>query len=315
MPPQVETVLSYLVSVKFLILYVFILSAVYVHFRGKERLKFRRQLLDHSTFMAPYNCFIYATSAVPNTPYLKREDFPQLDKLQDNWEVIRDEALGLVDQGSIRKAEKDNDAAFHSFFRTGWKRFYLKWYGDFLPSAERQCPKTVELVNSIPGLNAAMFALLPPGAVLGRHRDPFAGSLRYHLGLVTPNSDQCAIWVDGQPYAWHDGEDVVFDETFVHTARNDTDQTRVILFCDVERPLKFKLATWINRGFKKVVVALTQTQNEETEKVGLLNKLFSGVYKIRNLGQRLKKWNRTVYKIVEWAIYLGLFYLIFLRFH
>jgi hypothetical protein len=32
-------------------------------------------------------------------------------------------------------------------------------------------------------------ALLPPGGDLA-HRDPFAGSLRYHLGLSTPNSEK-----------------------------------------------------------------------------------------------------------------------------
>ena len=36
-----------------------------------------------------------------------------------------------------------------------------------------------------------MFASLPPGATLVRHRDPYAGSLRYHIGLVTPNDPKC----------------------------------------------------------------------------------------------------------------------------
>ncbi|WP_419146018.1 aspartyl/asparaginyl beta-hydroxylase domain-containing protein, partial [Escherichia coli] len=35
-----------------------------------------------------------------------------------------------------------------------------------------------------------------------------------------------------------DGESVVFDETYVHEAYNHPDQNRIILFCDVERPLK-----------------------------------------------------------------------------
>jgi beta-hydroxylase len=64
----------------------------------------------------------------------------------------------------------------------------------------------VELVNQIPGIKAAMFTSLPPGARLVRHRDPFAGSIRYHLGLVTPNSDDCFIEVDGERRSWHDGE-------------------------------------------------------------------------------------------------------------
>src|SRR4051812_49977658 len=90
------------------------------------------------------------------------------------------------------------------------------------------------------------FAMLPPGGDLGRHRDPFAGSLRYHLGLVTPNNDRCRIFVDGQPYAWRDGEAVLFDETFIHWAENRTDVDRLILFCDVERPLRSRIAARLN---------------------------------------------------------------------
>jgi aspartyl/asparaginyl beta-hydroxylase len=41
-----------------------------------------------------------------------------------------------------------------------------------------------------------MFAQLPPGASLVRHRDPYAGSVRYHLGLVTPADPKCYIDVD-----------------------------------------------------------------------------------------------------------------------
>ena len=70
---------------------------------------------------------------------------------------------------------------------------------------------------------------------LVQHRDPVAGSLRYHLGLVTPtHPGGCRIVVDSIPYSWRDGEDSLFDETYIHYAENTTDQTR-ILFCDVER--------------------------------------------------------------------------------
>ncbi len=68
-----------------------------------------------------------------------------------------------------------------------------------------------------------MFAELPVGGVLNPHRDPYAGSLRYHLGLITPNDDRCYIDVDGERYSWRDGQGVVFDETFIHTARNDAE--------------------------------------------------------------------------------------------
>jgi beta-hydroxylase len=114
---------------------------------------------------------------VPNRPILRQESLPELALLRDNWLVIREEALALFAQGHIKAADKYNDWGFNSFFRTGWKRFYLKWYEAPLPSALANCPKTVELVNAIPTVKGAMFANLPSGGKLVQHRDPYAGSL------------------------------------------------------------------------------------------------------------------------------------------
>jgi beta-hydroxylase len=300
-----------LLSVKLIILYVFIASTLYVHFRGRERLGFFRQLTDHSTLMAPLNTLIYMFSAVPSRPYLNVEDFPELRKLRDNWETIREEATRLREDGHIKASEKYDDLAFNSFFKTGWKRFYLKWYGESLPSAERLCPKTVELVESIPGISAAMFTSLPPGSRLVRHRDPYAGSLRYHLGLVTPNSDRCRILVDGEPYSWRDGEDVVFDETYLHYAENETDDPRVILFCDVARPMKNRLADLIRRAFNRFFVSLSATRNLEPDKVGVLNKIFSYVYRVRRYAKGFKRANRRLYYVAKFVLVFGALYLIF----
>ena len=151
---------------KFLALYTFIASALFIHFRGRVRHRFTRQLTDHSTFLAPYNALMYMFSSVPSKPFLDVKDFPELKGLSDNWETIRDEGMRLLDDGYIRAAAKYNDLGFNSFFRTGWKRFYLKWYDKALPSAEALCPKTVELVKALPHVHAAIFAILPPGGRL-----------------------------------------------------------------------------------------------------------------------------------------------------
>ena len=305
--------LESLIAPKFIVLYVFIASAVYVHYRGRVRHGFLRQLTDHSSLMAPYNALMYLFSAVPNRPYVDVARFPELAPLRDHWQTIREEAVALFDQGHIRAAAKYNDLGFNSFFRTGWKRFYVKWYDDPLPSAEALCPKTTALVQSIPSINAALFALLPPGGKLGAHRDPFAGSLRYHLGLVTPNSDACRIFVDGEPYYWRDGEAVMFDETYIHYAENTTQMPRVILFCDVERPLKSRAMTAINRWFARNVMKASASQNVEGEQIGALNRLFGGFYQLRLRAKQLKAWSRSTYYVLKWALLGGLFYLVFLR--
>ena len=299
-------------SPRLLILYSIMISAIIVHYRGRERLKFLRQLTDHSTFMAPYNVLVYAFSAVPNTPFLDVERFPELKPLSDNWRVIREEAVALYDQDRIKRSEKFDDLAFNSFFKSGWKRFYLKWYGHNHASARALCPKSVELVESIASVKAAMFAMLPPGATLGRHRDPFAGSLRYHLGLVTPNTDECRIWVDGESYSWRDGEAVLFDETYIHRAENNSNSPRIILFCDVERPLRTGLARAANRFFARTFVAAAVTANEPGEKVGVLNRIFGVVYHLRGVARRMKRTNRIVYYTLKLSLVAGLVYLIFM---
>ncbi len=295
-----------------LVLYVFVGSALYIHFRGRVRHTFARQLTDHSTFIAPYNALVYAFSGVPSKPYVDVNTFPDLQPLRDNWEIIRDEAMQLYDAGHIRAAEKNNDIAFNTFFKRGWKRFYLKWYGDTMPSAAALCPKTVAMVNAIPSVNAALFALLPPGSKLGEHRDPFAGSLRFHLGLSTPNSDKCSITVDGERYSWRDGEAVMFDETFIHSAVNDSDTTRIILFCDITRPLKTPVMRGINNFMIRHVVKATAAQNDDGEAVGVVNKFSANVYQLKNFFKKAKSANRTVYYATKYALLGGAFYFLFL---
>jgi beta-hydroxylase len=303
--------LEQLLAPKWIVLGIFIASTIYIHYRGRVRHSFLRQLTDHSSLLAPFNVIMYACSKVPNRPFIDVAAFPQLATLSENWETIRDEGIALLTDGHIRAATGYNDIGFHSFFKVGYKRFYVKWYGEPLPSAQRLCPKTTALVEAIPGMAAAMFAVLPPGAKLGAHRDPYAGSLRYHLGLVTPNSDDCCITVDGERYGWRDGEGVVFDETFIHVAENKSDVTRIILFCDIERPVGPRPIAWLNHAFRNVFIRASQSQNVEGEKIGVVNRIFSVVYRARLVGKWVKGRNLFAYHLLKWLLIGGVLYLIF----
>lgn len=296
------------------VLLLFLLCAVYTHWRGKARHgSFFRQLGDHSTFMAPLNCFAYFFSAVPNTPYIATKHFPELQLLKSEWKTFREEALALYEASRIQASEKYNDIGFNSFFRAGWKRFYLKWYGEPHPSAAALCPRTIEILQRIPTVKAAMFAMLPADGSLNPHRDPFAGSLRYHLGLVTPNDDRCAIIVDGTPYSWRDGEDVVFDESYLHRAENRTQQDRIILFCDIERPMKSRWAQAAISTVGEFLMRAAASPNETGDHTGSLNRTFRYVYSVRLVGKRLKSWNRTVYYFLKWALFGGIVLAIYWR--
>jgi len=294
------------------ILMIFVLSAIYVQTRGEvQHEKMTRRITDHANGLGPLNILFYMFSRVPTTPFIDHKAFPELDVLSENWETIRDEAAKLNDKGAIKASDDLDDLGFNSFFRRGWTRFYIKWYGSSLASASELCPETSRMVESIPSIKGAMFAMLPPGARLGKHRDPFAGSLRYHMGLQTPNDDACFIEVDGTKYSWRDGEVVMFDETFIHYAENQTDENRIILFLDIKRPVTFAPIDWINTVFSNGVMSASATKNVEGDKVGILNKAFSYLYQVRILGKRIKAWNKPVYYALQYGLYLGLIYLVF----
>ncbi|WP_440963016.1 lipid A hydroxylase LpxO [Massilia sp. GER05] len=288
-----------------------VLSVLHIHFRGKVRLPFGRQLFDHSSFMAPINIFMHLFSKVPSTPYIPVREFPELSVLQENWPTIREEGLRLIEMKKIKASEENNDAGFNSFFKTGWKRFYLKWYDASHPSAERLCPQTYALLQGIPSVKAAMFAELPPGAKLNPHRDPFAGSMRYHLGLATPNDDRCFIEVDGQRYSWRDGQGVIFDETFIHWAENASDSDRLILFCDVERPMRFRWMQAVNRWLGRTMMTAAASPNESGDQTGLVSKLFRVSYVMGQYRRRYKAWNKTAYKATKVVLIVGLAALVY----
>jgi beta-hydroxylase len=289
----------------------YLVSILHIHFRGKVRLPLARQLFDHSSFMAPINLLMHLFSKVPSTPYIPVRDFAELAPLQQNWETIRAEAQALLALNKIKAAEKNDDAGFNSFFKNGWKRFYLKWYDASHPSAERLCPRTFALLREIPSVKAAMFAELPPGGKLNQHRDPFAGSLRYHLGLATPNDDRCFIEVDGQRYSWRDGQGVIFDETYIHWAINGSESDRIILFCDVERPMRFRTMQAVNRWLGRTMMTAASSPNEADDQTGIVSKLFRISWVMGQYRRRYKAWNPGVYKVTKVGLIVGVAALIY----
>ena len=303
------------------VLALFVASVLYLHFRGKERYTLWKQFTNFSALLAPYSALMYLSTAVSRRPIFDTAEMPALDPLLDHWEEVRDEAERLVHWNELRVGDGRREVAFSSFFRRGWKRFYVKWYDEPLPSAQELCPRTVELVQSIPELNAAMFTVLPPGGKLPLHRDPFAGSLRLHLGLITPNSEKCRIWVDGEQHVWRDGQGVMFDQTYLHRAENKADAPRVILLCDVDRPLNNPIARALNRFMTRYVVKYTAPRNDDgpdsQDREGIVNVLSKPVFAFRSFAKKIKKAHKGTYKFLSHflkAVAVGLFvYLLVLR--
>ncbi len=283
--------------------------------RGKLRYTGLREYVRKGwPIFAPLNCLLYLfTKPRGRGVFLDLAQYPELAPLREHWQTIRDEAVQLMQKGYFERISDSNsasyfDVGFRTFYKYGWSKFYLKWYGYTHASALALCPQTVAILQRIPSVNGAMFSLLPPGSKLTRHLDPVAISLRYHLGLSTPNHDACWIEVDGQTYSWRDGDAALFDITYLHHARNDTSQPRLILMCDVDRPMSWPgaIVNWFYRGLARLSIV----PNLEGDRRGLANRLFAGIAPLFARSKRLRQTNRPLYNLIKWTFNLGLLALV-----
>lgn len=252
---------------------------------------------------APLNCLMYmATRPWARVPVLDADYLKNIEVIRANWLTIRDEALALHALGAFEAAKAPGSAGFYdvgfrTFFKRGWSKFYLKWYGTTHESARRLCPTTVALLARVPQIRGAMFSILPPGAELSLHSDPMACCLRYHLGLQTPNDDACSITVAGVDHAWADGRDFVFDETYPHQARNGTESPRLILMCDVDRPM-IPLGYIVQSAYRLLARA-TLVPNTAEDRRGLLSALFHRLAPLRRRSLVLRERRRRTYKVLK----------------
>jgi beta-hydroxylase len=189
--------------------------------------------------LAPIERFIGRRSLVGDATFFPNERFPWIEQVEANWLTIREELEGvLVDREALPNFQDISKDQIEITDDDDWKTFFLYGYGFKAKLGIEMCPKTAALMRQIPGMTTAMFSILSPRKHILDHRGPYKGVLRYHLGLIVPReAERCRIRVGEDIRHWQEGKSLVFDDTFNHEVWNDTEETRVVLFVDVLRPL------------------------------------------------------------------------------
>jgi ornithine lipid ester-linked acyl 2-hydroxylase len=189
--------------------------------------------------LAPIERFIGRRSLVGDATFFPGERFAWIAEIEANWQTIREEALRLLeDRDALANFQDISKDQIEITDDDRWKTFFLYGYGFTAKLGVQMCPQTAELMQRIPGMTTAMFSILSPRKHILDHRGPYKGVLRYHLGLIVPkDAERCRIRVGEDIRHWREGESLIFDDTFNHEVWNDTDETRVVLFVDVLRPL------------------------------------------------------------------------------
>jgi aspartyl/asparaginyl beta-hydroxylase (cupin superfamily) len=204
--------------------------------------------------LGPIERFIGRRSLVGDATFFPLERFPWVKHIEENWMVIREEAERLLeDQADLANFQDISKDQIEITDDDRWKTFFIYGYGFEAKLGVEMCPRTAALMREIPGMSTAMISILSPRKHILDHRGPYKGVLRYHLGLIVPrDAEACRIRVGDDFRHWEEGKSLIFDDTFNHEVWNDTDETRVVLFVDVLRPLPFPDSA-INRGIIKAI--------------------------------------------------------------
>ena len=180
--------------------------------------------------------------------WFERTDLPWLGALEAATDTIREELLGvLADASGLTPYVDMPDAApaaamWRDLNRSpAWSGFHLYRHGERVDAHCARCPKTVALLESLPLMRIPdhspeiLFSVLKPHTHIPPHTGVINGRLTVHLPLIVPENCGALRAGDAQR-AWRVGECLVFDDSFVHEAWNDSDQTRVVLILDAWNP-------------------------------------------------------------------------------
>ncbi|MEP1229484.1 MAG: aspartyl/asparaginyl beta-hydroxylase domain-containing protein [Litorimonas sp.] len=193
-------------------------------------------------------------SMVPDTPKIGNEHFTFLKDFTDNWETIQAELRDVLKfREAIPGFQEISPDQYRLATEQNWKTFVLFGFGDRLEKNVQLAPKTADILDKVPNLQTAMFSILAPGYHIPAHKGVTKGILRSHLGLIIPKErEKCRIRVDDTITPWKEGEIFVFDDTYEHEVWNDTDEERVILLFDFDRPMKF-WGRFMNKAFLQIM--------------------------------------------------------------
>lgn len=210
--------------------------------RAQRFRKARRKFIKNTgrSLFRTLGSFLGRQSLVGDTPVIDSKYFQFLDTFTQNWQDIRAETLEILKHREAIPAFQDVSPDQYRIAKgTNWRTFILFGFGKKLEKNCQKAPITTRLLESVPNLQTAWFSILSPGYHIPAHRGVTKGILRAHLGLIIPkDTEKCRLRVGDTINVWHPGKIFVFDDTYEHEVWNDTEEERVILLFDFDRPMR-----------------------------------------------------------------------------
>lgn len=164
-------------------------------------------------------------------------DFDFLKPLVSNFSSIKKELLEVLSVNKDSQWLKTFPHYVKSDQQKAWKVFSFLFFNMKFLSHAKLCPKTAELIYSIPQILSCDFSNIEANTKILPHKGYTKMVLRCHLPLIVPNEELCAIRIGNEIRHWKEGELLIFDDSFDHEAWNNSDSSRVVLMFDIPNPL------------------------------------------------------------------------------
>ena len=168
---------------------------------------------------------------------------PEFDKsVKANFEGIKREFLNYYEANNIPSAGEISKEQLRIEDQNKWRTLVLKVFDYYNAANCSLCPLTHGIISCRENnIVSALFSVMEPGTHIKPHRGVFNGVLRYHLGIVVPDSEEVFINIDNNKTYWHEGRSFIFDDTLLHEAINNSTERRVVLIIDYIKPLPYVL--------------------------------------------------------------------------
>ena len=181
---------------------------------------------------------------VKNPPFIHdyRDIFPAAKQIEESYDNILRE-YKAYEKSHRKKIDciKENNPGFRIEKKLNpndancWRSVYLKRGGKVDKVMKKYFSRTMEVISDTQ-IHNAFFSILDPDVEIPPHIGYFKGYLRYHLGVVIPDTPERAYIVcGGEKYEWKSGRGIVFDDMYSHYVKNPTRKSRVVLYLDIKR--------------------------------------------------------------------------------
>jgi len=170
--------------------------------------------------------------------------FPWIESLEGRYAQIREEFQRVT--SDVKRLQKEGNNIWAgalsddaSSYGEGWKTLVLMDRGRWDPVNVQLFPKTSQILREcdIP-VTEVFFASMEPHSKIKVHSDFTNFVLTSHLALQIPCSGQnkCRLTIGDETRQWINGKVMVFDTSIMHSAVNESDETRYILMMRLWHP-------------------------------------------------------------------------------